>query len=69
MYITKKKKCSYFGPFERERALDENFSMFVFFFKLIYNVRQIRYRRGEWLCVVRWSVVPILMTLTFPAYP
>jgi hypothetical protein len=30
MYITKK-KCSYFGPFEREQALDENFSMFVFF--------------------------------------
>jgi hypothetical protein len=66
MYITKQN--SYFGPFERERALDENFSI-LFFSKLIYKMRQIRYRRSEWPWVVRWSVVPILITLTFPAYP
>jgi hypothetical protein len=50
MYITNK-TVRYLGSFEREQALDENFSMF--FFKLIYNVRQIRYGRSEWLCVVR----------------
>jgi hypothetical protein len=40
-----------------------------FFSKLIYKIRQIRYRRSEWLWVVRGSVVPILTTLSFPAYP
>jgi hypothetical protein len=32
MYITNKN--SYFGPFERERALGENFSMFFFPFQV-----------------------------------
>jgi hypothetical protein len=40
-----------------------------FFSKLIYKIRQIRCRRSEWLWVVRGSVVPILTTLSFPAYP
>jgi hypothetical protein len=37
------KQSSYFGPFERERALDENFSILFLFSMLIYSVRQIRY--------------------------
>jgi hypothetical protein len=53
----------------RARAGTRRELQHVLFFQLIYKMRQIRYRRSEWPCMVRWSVVPILKTLTFPAYP
>jgi hypothetical protein len=68
MYITNKKgtseRSNESGPYARTSACS-----FFFFSKLIYKIRQIRYRRSEWLWVVRGSVVPILTTLSFPAYP